>query len=333
MVSKIPELPDSVRQAARLKRAWHAVRAAAAEAVEVKKKGAVAVDLDELLPEADLRDIAKSFWARYRTTFPPTIEPSDLVVSRLGREIKKRLISVRDIAWVKTMAHQLTTSSKRLKISDMAHMYMEQGPQEDSGPPRDATAYIESLRTLAIAYAKAGVGRLPTAPSEEPFGADQNLYVEVPLDTVMRYVYRAERQAQRIPYTLRYEWLKRRDEEERMRWVDVYRNSSMTLGAAITLVYTQRETAWEPPEAGAASSSQIPRALAPGAQRPPKDDFDYGKVGSWASALRSGQKICQAFQRGQCKNKQCPEKHGCAVIIKRNRVCLGAHPASKHKFQ
>ncbi len=331
LVAKIPNIPDAVRQAARLKRAWHAVRAAAAETVEIKKRGESAVDLDELLPDRDLTDLSRAFWYRYKQTFPPTIDPSDLVVSRLVREIRKRLLSVRDLAWVKPMSHQLTSARKRTKISDSVPIYVEQGADADmGGQSRDPTQYLEGLRTLAIAYAKAGVTKLPNAPAEEEFGMDQNLFVDVPLDTVMRYVYRAERQANRVPYTLRYDWLRRRDEEERMKWVEVFRNSSLTLGATITLVYTQRENMWEPPEAGSASSSSIPRAIT-NPQQGQRSDGESGTVGSWASALKSGSKLCMKYQRNLCKNNRCPDKHACAVVVKKNRICLGAHPAINHQ--
>ncbi len=39
IVARVPNLPHGVRQAARLRRAWHAVTAASVEAIEVKKRG------------------------------------------------------------------------------------------------------------------------------------------------------------------------------------------------------------------------------------------------------------------------------------------------------
>ncbi len=68
-----------------------------------------------------------------------------------------------------------------------------------------------------IAYAKAGINRPPTAPEDEQSGANQDLYVEAPLDMMWKYFYRAQRQCKRIPFAQRFEGLRRRDEEERMR--------------------------------------------------------------------------------------------------------------------
>ncbi len=79
------------------------------------KRGSVAVDLDELLPQPELDSIRNMFWARHKVPFPPHMEPSDAMVSRLQREISKRRLTVRDISWVESMAHQLRTDNKRLR--------------------------------------------------------------------------------------------------------------------------------------------------------------------------------------------------------------------------
>ncbi len=310
---------DSVRQGARLKRAWQAVKTAAAVEVEIKKRGSEAVDLDDLLTQPELESIKVQFWARHKLPFPPHMEPSDAVVSRLQREIKKRLLTVRDISWVKSMAHQLRTDNKRLRVGGEANLYIEQGGQSQPPPPvRDAAAYIDALTTLMIGYARAGVTALEGAPADEQQGTGTANFVECPLDVALRYVWRADAQSRLIPYHTRFEWLRVRDQAERLRWVELHRNSRMTLGAVIELVYTQRDGAWQPPEAGmvqvASNPNQPKREME---QTKPKTD------GKRATHTGDGAKICAAFQTSQCdRGKRCPDLHVCAAMLPGGRICM-----------
>ncbi len=259
IVAKIG-VEDEVRQGARLKRAWQALKAAAAEEMEVKKRGSEAVDLDELLPESELDGLKKMFFKRHKQTFPPHMDPSDAVVSRLQRELKKRMLTVRDISWVKSMAHQLRTDNKRLRIGGDAPLYIEQGGSSQPAPPvREAADYIDALHVLMLGYAKAGITPLPNAPAEEVQGSGTINFVECPLDVAQKYVWRADHQSRAIPYMHRFEWIRTRDQAERLRWVELHRNSNMTLGAVIDLVYTQRDGAWQPPERMSLPAASRPR--------------------------------------------------------------------------
>ena len=49
----------------------------------------------------------------------------------------------------------------------------------------------------------------------------------------MRYFYRVQDRAWRLPYSSALDWILRHDEAERTVWVDRYRNSKETLGEAI----------------------------------------------------------------------------------------------------
>ncbi len=327
IVTKIG-VDDAVRQGSRLKRAWHAVKQNSADAAERKKRGAEAVDLDALLTEPELNDIRKQFWARHKMPFPPHMEPSDAMVSRLQREIQKRMLTVRDIAWVRSMAHQLRADNKRLKVGDGVPLYLEQGGQAQPAlPPRDAASYIDALTTLMIGYAKAGVMARAGAPKEEPLGSESLLFVECPLDVAMRYVWRADHQSRLIPYSQRHEWLRVRDQAERMRWVEVHRNSSKSLGEVIDLVYTQRDGHWQPPE-------QIPAGVTahktPVKVQEPKGNQPRAVQG--ASSSSDGAKVCEAFQRGRCdRGKRCPHNHVCNVILPNGQMCGSkGHGANGH---
>ncbi len=323
---------DSVRQGSRLKRAWQAVKQASADAIEIKKRGAEAVDLDQLLPEPELDGIRKKFWGRHKFAYPPHLEPSDAVVSRLQREIQKRMLTVRDIAWVRTMAHQLRTDNKRLRVGE--GLYIEQGGQaQPVNAPRDAASYIDALTTLMIAYAKAGIHSVPNAPEAEPLGSGSTNFVEFPLDVGMKYVWRADWQSRLIPYAHRYEWLRVRDQAERLRWVELHRNSELSLGKVVEIVFTQRESAWQPPESFSLQSQ------ASGSSTPVGKDAQKGqtvkqpgKEKRVAEVTTDGTRICDGFQKGRCdRGKRCPHAHVCAVVLSNGQICgARGHGANGH---
>ncbi len=329
IVAKIG-VDDAVRQGARLKRAWMALKQAAAEELEVKKRGSVAVDLDELLPQPELDSMRNMFWARHKIPYPPHMEPSDAVVSRLQRELSKRMLTVRDISWVKSMAHQLKTDSKRLRVGGEANIYVETGGNAVAvAPPRDASTYIDALTVLMIGYAKAGITPIVGAPVDEPLGSGTVNFVECPLDVAMRYVWRADAQSRFVPYASRFEWLKTRDQAERLRWVEVHRNSNLTLGAVIEMVFLQREGIWQPPET-------VMTAPAPKAPSNPKREAERQQPqveGSRATHAGDGSKFCVPFQTSHCeRGKRCPDLHACAVILKNGRICMDkGHGANGHK--
>ena len=50
-------------------------------------------DLDSLLEESELRDAKQAFWRRYRLRFPAEVHPGDAVVSRVSRELSKRMLA------------------------------------------------------------------------------------------------------------------------------------------------------------------------------------------------------------------------------------------------
>ena len=73
------------------------------------------------------------------------------------------------------------------------------------------------------------------------------MVVECPLDILMRYFYRVQDRAWRMPYPLALDWIWRHDEAERTAWVDRYRNSHETLGEVIKQCFITREAMWEIP--------------------------------------------------------------------------------------
>ena len=80
-------------QVARLCRTWSAVKLFYQHAEQDRSK-VQASDLETLLGDTELRDIKTALRARYRMRFPPEIYASDTTLSRISRELSKRLLCV-----------------------------------------------------------------------------------------------------------------------------------------------------------------------------------------------------------------------------------------------
>ena len=330
--------PRKLQQLSRVRQAWEALRKAAVEDETRKRKGQDASDLDALLDQTALDQMAATFHGRYHMTYPPDIEPADLLVSRLTRELDKRLLSLREVWKVRTLSFQLKAQRKRRHLGEDLYMIMDT-PDEDAPVDQSVQSYLQLLFTLCLAYARAGVQRLPSAPAptEEVRGKCSTLFVQVPLDTIMRYYFRAARVAYLLPQARALEWIQRHDETERGIWVDKFRNSSESLGAIIHATFERREAMWEPPEGNVKPPPPVKEApgaaAAAAAETPVKKAVDVSKPPAQvAQLLKDGSKLCGAFNKGNCKAKgtQCAAgKHLCGGVQQGGRVCGGRHPACK----
>ena len=54
-------------------------------------------DLDSLLEDSELRDVKVAFWKRYHMRYPSEMHPADSLLSRLSRELSKRMLCVYDV--------------------------------------------------------------------------------------------------------------------------------------------------------------------------------------------------------------------------------------------
>ena len=115
---------------ARVRRAWAAVGLYYRQVEQDRSKIALS-DLDTMLGETELRDTKQQFWRRYKMRFPPEIHPADTTISRVAREMQKRMLCVYNIWRVKTLQFQLTTSQKKRKLSD--GLFIEEGEDEEVG--------------------------------------------------------------------------------------------------------------------------------------------------------------------------------------------------------
>ena len=310
---------------ARLRRAWKSLRQTKEEQEAVKRKGVDETDLDILLPQPELDTIAARHWARYKLTWPPDIQPSDLLISRVTKEVEKRVLSVRDVTKVKTVAQMQRASRKRLKIADSIEIV--QGEMEQDPDIANVHAYTQALQTLLIAYSYPGSKQLANAPTSEPKGTDTTKVVECPLDVLWRYYHRVCDRASRLPYGEALEWVRSHDESERALWVDLFRNSQDSLGMVVQRSLLVREAMWEIPPRPPRQGANVQRAALPNAQQGKQGQQRLGQPAKMAKAFKDGTKLCQQYQRGACKSSSCRDKHACAAVLRTGRVCGGMHPA------
>ena len=327
-------------QTARLRRTWAALKVYFQHADAGRVKIAES-DLDDLLGESDLRDMKQSFWRRYKTRFPPELYPSDSTLSRVTRELSKRMLCVFSVWKVKSLQFQLVSTSKRRKLGD--NLFTEEQELEEV-VAKDWKTYLDRLQILLTAYALAGVIAVaggPAANNESTVGADTAQFVHVPLDVVMEYFYRAKRSVAQLQPAKRLQWLQHRDLEERAVWVSKFRESTKTLGQVVREVMNLRDAHWIPSQAVPAAPAGPDMVQTPpskttnlgGGTPPPPNKPSSFQLGSpvngkqVAKVMKDGKHLCQDFQTGKCaKGGQCPDLHKCGVVLKPERVC----GSSKH---
>ena len=261
-------------------------------------------------------------------------------MSRLAKELEKRVLSVRDVWKCKTLEHQLRRQKRKTQVTASISL-VQDDDDDDVSTPKTLQVYFDLLQSLLYAYAIAGVQRQATAPAQELRTTDSASVVQAPLDILLRYFWRAVKQVQQLPPAKQLTWLISKDQAERSRWVDVYRNSSLELGQVVSQVFSQREAMWEISED--ALSPVRPKTTAAEEQRKqgeqqPRKGQGKGSGSSGATAqlqlsmtFKDGTNVCQGWNSSKgCLNKSCPDKHLCAVLLPSGRVCGGRHPAHKH---
>ena len=137
-VNKLKLGEDQAVQVARVRRAWAAVRLYFQHMAQDRSK-VVSSDLDAMLDDTELRDKKMAFWRLYHLKFPAEIHPADATLSRVTREISKRMLCVYNIWKVRTLQFQLHTSTRKRKVGD--NLYTEDKEDEDN-TPQDWESYF-----------------------------------------------------------------------------------------------------------------------------------------------------------------------------------------------
>ena len=356
-----PEVSPKALQTAKLTRAWanYNTRANAREASAGPGTTAQALELDDVLEDNVLANVHRTFWARYKTRYPPVVMPGDQLISRVWREMVRRQLSCYNVWGVKNMMHQVH-STRKAKAVGIGIFTMEE--EEQANPARTVEKYLQLLQTYLIALAIAGAARVRHAPADaEHRGSNSCNYVEVPWDVVSRYHYRCLHQSSMIPHEKRLAWLERTDTDERALWCEQFREGpeDLTLGMVIAQNHDLRSPYWQIPlvvRSGApvqekrwddTRPNKRPKGKGKGKserrggagkpdKRPLKVPGSKAIPGTKADHLANGVKLCRAFNSKEgCsgsakgKGKGCARgQHKCSKVTKRGRVCgMNSHGA------
>ena len=259
-------------------------------------------------------------------------------VSRVSRELSKRMLCLFNVWKVRSLQFQLGTSQKKRRLGD--GLFTEEAETEESYTA-DCDTYLNKLHTLLIAYLLAGcqpLSGVADATKEQTLGADSTAYVEVPLDVMLQYFYRAKRAVAGLPVGKRLAWLQARDSDERSEWVTKFREGTRSLGAVVKELMASRDAHWLPRVVAnnhpVPAPAAAPHATVAAPKPAPESKFLSGPVINGkpaAKQMRDGLRLCEGFNKGTCSNKNCGNgAHRCSVILRAERVCGSpAHPAAK----
>ena len=249
-------------------------------------------------------------------------------------------MQVHDVFKTKSLTHTFMASRTKQRVAEGIDILLPFSEElEDCSFQQNVGSYLTLLFTLLLAYARAGAKPLEqNPPVTEGRGSDTTLFVEVPLDWVLRYHSRAQAKVAQLPSRLALSWLQERDIAERTLWVELHRNGPKTksLGQVIKEAHLRREAQWDIPvnfgveQASGSSSSNVSIA----SNSPPTSGSNNNKSGKTdspriltqssrtkATHLRNGTKICPAFNAGGCDKRNCQLFHGCNRVISNGRVC------------
>ena len=227
-VAKLGLGDKALLMTARVRRAWAAVGLYYRQVEQDRSKIALS-DLDTMLGRPSCATPSSSFGDATRCASPQRSTQQTPPSPESPEKLQKRMLCVYNIWRVKTLQFQLTTSQKKRKLSE--GLFLEDGDDEEV-VTHDVDNYLDRLFTLMLAYAMAGcsgVTGAPDAAQELNLGADTVKFVNVPMDIVYKYYFRAKRSVAGLPTSQRMQWLQAKDVEERSEWVSKFRESTMSL--------------------------------------------------------------------------------------------------------
>ena len=315
-------------------------------------------DLDDPLEEETLRGVVENWWTRHKVKFPPNFTPGDQAIARCYRELMTRLLTVADVWKIKDRLHQVTSTSKKVRIANMDLWKGE--AEKDPQHPRTASQYLRCLHTYFLALSIAGSSPLSGRPSTAENQAASSIeYVSVPWDVLLMYYYRAMQHSAHLPEGQRLRWLEESDVAERAVWAREYRETQLTLGKIVQNNFYLRAACWQPPVLNTAPANTFPppspwvdkqprkrkgnpkgKGKGGGNQQVTKHPLPKGgkagnrqKVGTWATHLINGEVLCQAFNKGDCpkgKEKSCASgAHKCSKVLKGGKPCGQSNHSAK----
>jgi hypothetical protein len=247
---------------------------------------------------AILKEAKVRFWKRYRLNYPVEVFPSDCLLSLCYTEVGMRLLTVYDVWEVNASPHQISTVRGSKQAS--GDPGTSGGGANAKPAKRGVEEYLASLHTYLLALAVVGSAEVQGAPTEEAFGADPTKFVEVPLDVLQAYHFRASRSVMLVPEASRLTWLEEKDIVERTIWASQLRKGCRSLGQVIQSVMNESGNDWR-----ARIQSDVARAIPDLSPQPPAQPHGRISLGQMAEhqrlepkrRLRDGLMRC----RGLCR--------------------------------
>eukprot|EP00438_Fugacium_kawagutii_P020457 Skav206762 [mRNA] locus=scaffold167:384381:393045:- [translate_table: standard] len=142
-------------QAARLRHAWVACKALMESRKAAKTQAVVVEDDESLLPQDELLDLKAMWFRRYHLKPEPGCMPSDRLISKVVRSLRKHTLEVMDLWSVRSLTHQRTHGQKRRRIADGLFV-QEVDDTEDTGV-KNWAAYLKKLDIYLCALSIAGI--------------------------------------------------------------------------------------------------------------------------------------------------------------------------------
>ncbi len=322
------KLTNKPLQKARLRQAWAAVTQAEKSREDRGSHLTVTLDEDEVLPANQLAALRDAFWNRYRMSTPPEATPSDKWLTRCQRAITKRSLDVVNVLEVRSVLNQRTAGAgRKRKLGD--NLYFSDKPDEDDLEVDSSWyGYILQLRLYLFALAMVGTAAIEPAPAGKETPERSTEFVLVPLDVLLRYLYRVEKLCRELPDRTRLAHITNLDRAERAEWAQRFGATSLPLGQIILTIFKERDSHWLPPTMPALPHgpppTPPPKKVREETDRPTRASGSTGGV-EFAEKLRDGTPLCKLFQTGRCPEQskgQCKNgKHRCAVLFRSGRVC------------
>ena len=241
-------------QGARVREAWTACLAAERLGQEIRTKGDVALDLDAMLKESELRSSRATFWGRHKVSFMPQFAPGDALMSRLTNELNKRCLNVADMLRTKGAEDEKRTRKTLRDIGKGTGLKIETGSDEVEVDRRQTstdyffglTLYLYTLAVVGCTVPKGGVPKdAADADIAEEEESEPSDYIEFPYQFAIKYLDRATKYANKVPVSDSFRLLRQRDEEERSKWLHEFRRlKSKSLGKVVEKIYQDSDSLW-----------------------------------------------------------------------------------------
>ena len=289
------------------------------------------VDVDTELPGKDLADLRGNFQMRHRCFHPPQRSPGSRLISRLKREIDRRLLTVFELALAQTQAAQRASRKVKTQLAVSARVAVvaeEEAVDERldiSAMNADTIAgFLALLWVYLLALAIAGICiRAGASTAPESLTTDSLQYREVPLEVCQKYYWRVALALERCQ---NLSMVKEQDRTERAEWVQMFQDpmhTSKSLGDIIQIVLDRRTAHWDLARTQPAMRTPPNIPAAEGAAPPKKAPLpDAPVLGTNATVLRDGTRLCARFNSSKgCKRSDCARAHRCSFTQQSGRVC------------